>query len=57
MISLMAPDVRILGADWKDKEYTGHDLDIKVYFNTRSHGWSTSDLRKRVYEAELKKRC
>ena len=56
MISLMAPDVRILGADWKGKEYTGHDLNIKVYFNTRSHGWSTSDLRKRVYEAELKKR-
>ncbi len=57
MIALMAPDVRILGADWRGKEYTGHDLNIKVYFNTRSHGWSTSDLRKRVYEAELMKRC
>ena len=56
MISLMAPDVRILGADWKGKKYTGHDLNIKVYFNSRSHKWSTSELRKRVYEAELKKR-
>ena len=56
MILLMAPDVRILGADWKGKKYTGHDLNIEVYFNSRGHGWSTSDLRKRVYEAELKKR-
>ncbi len=50
------PDVRIVGADWKDKEFTGHDLDIDVYFNTRDHGWSTSDLRKRVLAAEEKKR-
>ena len=56
MIEIMVPDVRILGADWKDKEYTGHDLGHKVHFNTRDHGWSSSDLRRRVYEAELKKR-
>ena len=56
MLEIMVPDVRILGADWKDKEYTGHDLGHKVHFNTRDHGWSSSDLRRRVYEAELKKR-
>ena len=56
MLSLMAPDVRILGADWKGKKYTGHDLSIPVYFNSRRHDWSTAKLRKRVYEAELKKR-
>ena len=49
-------DVRIIGADWKGKKYTGHDLDIQIVFNSRDHGYSTSDLRKRVYEAELKKR-
>ena len=52
---MIQPDVRIIGADWKGKEYTGHDLDIEVYFNTRDHGWSTSDLRRRVYQAEKKK--
>ena len=56
MLEIMVTDVRILGADWKDKEYTGHDLGHKVHFNTRDHGWSSSDLRRRVYEAELKKR-
>lgn len=49
-------NVRIIGADWKGKKYTGHDLDINVVFNSRDHGYSTSDLRRRVYEAELKKR-
>ena len=49
------PDVRILGADHEGTEYTGHELPIKCIFNTRDHVYSTSELRKRVYEAEKKK--
>lgn len=49
-------DVRIIGADWKDKKYTGWQLDIPVVFNSRDHGYSTSDLRERVYKAEVLKR-
>jgi glycerol-3-phosphate cytidylyltransferase len=49
------PDVRIVGADWRGKTYTGHDLDIDMYFNTRDHSWSTSELRKRVHSAEDEK--
>ena len=48
-------DIRIIGADWKGKPYTGHDLPIPMYFNTRDHGFSTSALRKRVYEQEKAK--
>ncbi len=48
----MNPDLRILGADWKGKEFTGHELPIKCYFNSREHNWSSSNLRRRVYEAE-----
>jgi glycerol-3-phosphate cytidylyltransferase len=55
MLEAMVPEVRILGADWKGKQYTGHDLGHKVFFNSRDHGWSSSDLRRRVYEAELSK--
>jgi glycerol-3-phosphate cytidylyltransferase len=47
--------VRIIGADWKGKEYTGHELPIEVIFNSRSHSYSTSELRKRVWEAEQQK--
>ena len=46
------PDVRILGADHEGTLFTGHELPIKCIFNTRDHGYSTSELRKRVFEAE-----
>jgi glycerol-3-phosphate cytidylyltransferase len=49
-------DVRILGSDWEGKPYTGHDLPHKAYFHNRSHNYSTSELRERVYEAERLKR-
>ena len=55
MLILISPEVRILGADWKGKEYTGHELGMNVYFNSRGHSWSTRELRKRVYNAERSK--
>jgi glycerol-3-phosphate cytidylyltransferase len=45
-------DVRILGSDWEGKKYTGYDLPHKAYFHKRTHNYSTTELRKRVYEAE-----
>lgn len=48
----LKPDVRILGADWQGKKYTGWDLPIEPYFNSRTHSFSTSSLRKRVFLAE-----
>ena len=49
------PDIRILGADHKGTEFTGKDLSIKYVFNSRDHGYSTSELRKRVVDSEKKK--
>lgn len=49
------PDVRILGADHKGTEFTGHEMNIKCIFNSRDHGYSTSELRKRVFESEKNK--
>lgn len=49
-------DVRILGVEYKDKQYTGRDLPLAVYYNTRDHGYSTTELRERVYLAEKAKR-
>lgn len=48
-------DVRIIGSDWKGKPYTGHDLPHTPYFHNRNHTYSSSELRKRVYEAEKAK--
>ena len=44
--------VRIIGADWKGKKYTGHDLQNDVIFNSRNHNYSSSELRKRIYDVE-----
>lgn len=52
----LKPDVRIIGTDWKGREYTGHELPMETYFNSRSHSFSTSALRERIFEAELLKR-
>ncbi len=55
LLQNIGPDVRILGADHKGKKFTGWELPIAVFFNSRDHGYSTSELRKRIYEEELKK--
>ena len=55
MLKEVNPDVRILGADHQGTEFTGHELPIKCIFNSRDHGYSTSELRRRVFESERKK--
>jgi glycerol-3-phosphate cytidylyltransferase len=49
-------DVRILGSDWEGKKYTGHDIPHQAYFHKRTHNYSTSELRQRVYTIEKSKR-
>lgn len=51
-------DVRILGEEYRDLDFTGKDIckkrGIQLYFNKRDHRFSSSDLRKRVAEREIK---
>ena len=47
-------DVRILGEEYKGKEFTGHDIEMEYYFNERKHSFSTTELRQRVINAEIK---
>jgi len=46
------PDVRILGSDWEGKQFTGDDLPIKIYFHKRNHNYSTTNLRKKIWNLE-----
>ena len=45
-------DIRIIGDEYKDKDFTGKDecrnRGIELYFNKRDHIFSSSDLRRRV---------
>lgn len=48
--------VRILGKEYQDKEFTGRRLEhIELYYNSRNHSFSTTELRNRIYEAQERK--
>ena len=55
MLIELNPDVRVLGTDWKGKKYTGYELPIKIHWHERSHNWSTTYLRERVFKEEQKR--
>lgn len=56
IISMLPINVRILGDEYRNKEFTGKEIcqkrGIKLYFNNRDHSFSTSSLRKKVYDRE-----
>jgi|TARA_B110000305_G_scaffold157512_1_gene174219 glycerol-3-phosphate cytidylyltransferase len=49
ILELYTINVRILGEEYRDKEFTGKDIcrkrDIELFFNKRDHRFSTSKLR------------
>jgi len=55
----MPIDVRILGIEYADKDFTGKDIcnkrGIEIVYNGRDHSFSSSNLRKRVADAERNK--
>ena len=60
LLLILPVDVRILGVEYADKEFTGKSecelRSIDIVFNGRDHSFSSSSLRKRVYDSETKKR-
>jgi glycerol-3-phosphate cytidylyltransferase len=56
ILELYTINVRILGEEYRDKEFTGKDIcrkrDIELFFNNRDHRFSSSDLRMRVADRE-----
>jgi glycerol-3-phosphate cytidylyltransferase len=59
ILELFQVDVRFLGEEYREKEFTGKDVcrkrGIELHFNKRDHRFSTSGLRKRVAAAEISK--
>ena len=51
-------NVRILGEEYREKEFTGRDIckarDIDLYFNKRDHRFSSSGLRERINNVKSK---
>jgi glycerol-3-phosphate cytidylyltransferase len=59
LLLILPVDVRILGVEYADKEFTGKDIcnkrGIEIVYNGRDHSFSSSSLRKRVAQAEAVK--
>ena len=47
-------DVRVIGEEYKNQRFTGYDLPMAVYFNSRQHSFSSTELRSRIAEANAK---
>ncbi len=48
LLKLINPDIRILGSDYKDKYFTGQELNIPIYYHERNHNFSSSNLRNKI---------
>ena len=59
MLMFLPISVRIIGEEYKDKDFTGKQIceerGIKIWFNSRSHRFSSSELRQRTYQSEVTK--
>ena len=59
MLMFLPISVRIIGEEYKDKDFTGkqicEDRGIKIWYNSRSHRFSSSELRQRTYQSEMNK--
>lgn len=59
LLMFLPLSVRIVGEEYKDKNFTGKDIcldrGIEIYYNSRQHRFSSSELRKRTYNSELSK--
>jgi glycerol-3-phosphate cytidylyltransferase len=59
MLMFLPLAVRIIGEEYKDKDFTGkqicEDRGIKIWYNSRSHRFSSSELRQRTYQSEMNK--
>ena len=44
-------DVRILGTDYKNRDFTGSDLNRKIYWHDRNHTYSATKFKNNIKES------
>ena len=56
ILEMYSIDIRILGEEYRNKEFTGKDIcsrrSIQLFFNNRDHRFSSSGLRQRVSDRQ-----
>lgn len=49
-------DVRVIGSDYEGRDFTGKSLEKEIYYHSRSHEYSLSDLKKKIASQVLKQK-
>ena len=50
ILELYPIDIRIIGEEYRDKDFTGKDMGIEIYYNKRQHRFSSNELRNKILE-------
>ena len=53
IIQLYRVDVRIIGEEYRHKNFTGSRMGLKTYFNSRKHNFSSTNLRQKVANIDI----
>tara|TARA_R110002153_G_scaffold238911_1_gene393334 strand:+ start:9548 stop:9967 length:420 start_codon:yes stop_codon:yes gene_type:complete len=53
IIQLYRVDIRVIGEEYRYKNFTGSRMDIETYFNSRKHNFSSSNLREKVANIDI----
>ncbi len=55
-LKTLKPDIRFVGSDYIDRDFTGKEYcisaGIKLFYNNRDHGFSSTELRNRIVSAD-----
>jgi len=41
-------DLRIIGNEYRNEDFTAREVGLEIYYNARNHQWSTTELRERI---------
>lgn len=48
MLTIISPDIRFVGEEYKGVEFTGYNLGGEIFYNNRKHNYSSTKLKKRL---------
>ncbi len=51
LLKVIKPDIRFLGQEYRNKGFSGRELQMKLHFTSREHEFSTSALREKIKNA------
>lgn len=51
---LMRPNVRFVGEEYRDKHFTGKEIDfIEIFYNSRKHNYSSSSVKNKIKNSKM----